>query len=446
MIWHILPCLSACPTLNEMHSDSDNQTRLREAKDIGEEARCYRVLMIAPTSFFADYGCHVRILEEARILQELGHRVTIATYQTGGAVPGLDIRRSLPIPWRSDYVVGSSRHKIAFDALLGLKTFQLLARERFDVVHAHLHEGALIGLVAGRLFGLPLVFDFQGSMTGEMLDHHFLKRHGVAHLLLRWLETRIDRGVPAILTSTANARSLLVQEFGCQPARICPLPDCVDTDMFRPASTYDPADRAALRRELGIPGSRKLIVYLGLLAEYQGTGLLLEAMRRVVQERQDVHLLLMGFPNLDQYRQKAESLGIRDFVTLTGRIPYPSAPAYLALGDLAAAPKLSLTEGAGKLLNYMAVSLPVVAFDTPVAREYLGADGALAVHGDVGSLAANLLAYAHLADTDPEQLRRTGLRLRQRAVQTFSWDQAGRRIVRAYRELIGGSTVMQTAQ
>src|SRR5262245_58068236 len=25
----------------------------------------YRVLMIAPTSFFADYGCHVRILEEA---------------------------------------------------------------------------------------------------------------------------------------------------------------------------------------------------------------------------------------------------------------------------------------------------------------------------------------------------------------------------------------------
>ena len=30
--------------------------------------RSYRVLMIAPTSFFADYGCHVRILEEARSL------------------------------------------------------------------------------------------------------------------------------------------------------------------------------------------------------------------------------------------------------------------------------------------------------------------------------------------------------------------------------------------
>ena len=98
-------------------------------------------------------------------LQRLGHQVTIATYHSGNPVPGLDIRRTFSIPWRRDYVVGSSRHKIAFDALLGLKTLQLLAQERFDVVHAHLHEGALIGLVAGRLFGRPVVFDFQGSMT-----------------------------------------------------------------------------------------------------------------------------------------------------------------------------------------------------------------------------------------------------------------------------------------
>ena len=402
-----------------------------------DSIRSFRVLMIAPTSFFADYGCHVRILEEARVLQRLGHCVTIATYHSGNPVSGLDIRRTLSIPWRHDYVVGSSRHKIAFDALLGLKTFQTLAQERFDVVHAHLHEGALIGLVVGRLFGRPVVFDFQGSMTGEMLDHHFLKRQGFGYRLFRWLETRIDRRAPIILTSTANAQSLLVDEFGCQPARVRCLPDCVDTDMFRPVSAYDPADRAALRRELGIPANRTLIVYLGLLAEYQGIDLLLDAMRRVVQERQDVHLLLMGFPNQDYYAQKAELLGIGDYVTLTGRIPYEHAPAYLALGDLAVAPKLSLTEGAGKLLNYMAVGLPAVAFDTPVAREYLGAEGALAVRGDVDSLAANLLAYVHLADAAPDQLRIAGQRLRQRAVQAFSWDKAGRLIDQAYRDVLG---------
>jgi len=405
-----------------------------------EGRRVLRVLMIAPTSFFADYGCHVRILEEARVLQRLGHSVTVVTYHSGNPVPGLDIRRTLAIPWRRDYVVGSSRHKIAFDALLGLKTLQLLAQERFDVVHAHLHEGALIGLAAGRIFGRPVVFDFQGSMTGEMLDHHFLKRQGIIYRLLRSLETWIDRHAPLILTSTANAQSLLVDEFGCLPARVRSLPDCVDTDMFRPVAAYDPADRAALRRELGIPPNRKLIVYLGLLAEYQGTGLLLEAMQRVIRERQDVHLLLMGFPNLDLYAQKAEALGIRDFVTFTGRIPYENASVYLALGDIAVAPKLSLTEGAGKLLNYMAVGLPVVAFDTPVARQYLGSDGALAVRGDVDSLTANLLTYIQLVDTGPGQLRDVGQRLRRRAVLVFSWDRAGRLIVQAYHEVLGAAS------
>ncbi len=180
----------------------------RNSADANAASRALRVLMIAPTSFFADYGCHVRILEEARVLQRLGHQVTIATYHNGSAVPGLDIRRTSTIPWRHDYVVGSSRHKIAFDALLGLKTLHLLFQERFDVVHAHLHEGALIGLVAGRLFGRPVVFDFQGSMTSEMLDHHFLKRQGIGYKLLHWLETRIDRCAPVILTSTLNAQEL----------------------------------------------------------------------------------------------------------------------------------------------------------------------------------------------------------------------------------------------
>ena len=81
----------------------------------------YRVLMIAPTSFFADYGCHVRILEEARVLQRLGHQVIVVTYANDNPclawIPGAHSS-----PWWRDDEVGSHRHKIAFDALLGLKT------------------------------------------------------------------------------------------------------------------------------------------------------------------------------------------------------------------------------------------------------------------------------------------------------------------------------------
>jgi glycosyltransferase involved in cell wall biosynthesis len=396
--------------------------------------RNVRILMLAPTSFFADYGCHVRILEEATVLQKLGHEITIATYYNGNDVPGLDIRRTLPIPWRRHYLVGSSKHKVAFDALLGLKTLELLLRGRYDVIHAHLHEGALIGLVLGGLFRVPVVFDFQGSLTGEMLDHHFLRLNGLAHRFFCWLETWIVRRAPIILTSSAHAAQLLQREFGCRPERVRVLLDCVNADVFRPADTYRPAELAALRSELGIPPERKLIVYLGLLAEYQGIGLLLEAMARILRERQDVHLLLMGFPNETYYQQQARRLGIESYVTFTGRVPYGQAPRYLALGDVAAAPKLSLTEGAGKLLNYMAVGLPTVAFDTPVARQYLGAEGLFATKGDIASLAAQLLAA--LFPTD-QAVQARGSQLRQRAIAAFSWQAAGEHIVTIYRELLG---------
>jgi len=388
--------------------------------------------MIAPTSFFADYGCHVRILEEARILQKLGHTVTIATYHNGKDVPGVDIRRTLPIPWRSHYEVGSSRHKIAFDALLGLKTVELLARERFDVIHAHLHEGALIGHVLGRLFGKPVLFDFQGSLTEEMIDHHFLRRESALYKPLRRLEQWIDRASAAILTSSAHAERLLVEQFGCSSAQVHVLPDCVDTDFFRATATFDPAAQAALRAQLGIPAGRKLIVYLGLLAEYQGTGLLLEAMPRILSQQPDVSLLLMGFPGIAHYQQRAAELGVAHAVTFTGRIPYQDAPRYIALGDVAVGPKLSLTEGAGKLLNYMAAGLPTVAFDTPVAREYLGQEGYLARRGDVDDLAAHLLT----ALTAPTAVGR-GEMLRRRAIQHFGWNQAGQMIVETYRTLVG---------
>ncbi len=401
-------------------------------------APSYRVLMIAPASFFADYGCHVRILEEARILQKLGHQVTIVTYRNGNDAPGLDIRRTLPIPWRREYEVGSSRHKIGFDALLGLKTLELLLRERFDVIHAHLHEGALIGLVLGRLFRLPVVFDFQGSLTAEMVDHKFLGETSRFFAPLLRLETWINRSAHAVFTSTSNAERLLVERFGCDPRRVQTLPDSVNADVFRPADTYAPGELADLRRGLGIPADRRLIVYLGLLAEHQGTRHLLQAMQLLVQKQQDVHLLLMGFPGVSVYQGLAQELGISDFVTFTGRIPYAEAPKYLALGDVAVAPKLSATEGAGKLLNYMAVGLPTVAFATPVAQEYLGTDGILAVPGDVTSLADRLNICLFPPAEDPDFCNRVGAWLRQRPILHFNWEVAGRQIVAAYERLSAG--------
>jgi len=390
----------------------------------------YRVLMIAPTSFFADYGCHVRILEEARILEKLGSHVTICTYHNGRDLPGTSVVRTAGIPWRKGYEVGSSRHKIAFDALLFLRALSAMWQVKPDVVHAHLHEGALIGLVLAKLWRVPLVFDLQGSLTSEMVDHHFLSPDGPCYAPMLRLERFIDRASACILTSTARGADLLANEFGCSRRKITHVPDCVDTETFKPRSNS--GERTSLKRGWDIPPQRTVLVYLGLLAQYQGTDHLLEAARIICAHRSDVHFLIGGYPYEHHYQRLANTMGLSDHVTFTGKVPYEDAPRLLSLGDVAVCPKLSRTEGAGKLLNYMAMALPTVAFDSKVSREYLGDYGVYAAPGDSNDLARSL----EMLVDDPQQRADLGAALRRRAQERYSWDAAGRIILQVYASMV----------
>ena len=393
--------------------------------------RSLRILMIAPTSFFSDYGGHIRILEETKALQNLGHEVTIVTYYKGSDMPGLEIRRTAPLPWHTEYEVGSSRHKLAFDVYLAVQSLIEGYRFRPDIIHGHMHEGALIGGLLARLLRVPIVFDFQGSLTAEMVDHQFLDPNG---RLFRWVyraERFIDQRLPsAILTSSVQAGRMLQADFQVNPEIIKPLPDCADTERFRP-DLLAPGASKNLRLALGIPEDRLIVAYLGLLTDYQGIPQLIETAAKLNQTGDAIHFLVMGYPNVDLYRGLADSAGVGDRMTFTGKIEYRDAATYLGLGDIAVAPKMSTSEGSGKLLNYMAMAQPVVAFDTPVHREYLAE---LGIYDPVGNTSAFAAAIRQLMN-NPGQRASLGQQLRQRAADHYSWREAGQEIEQIYSQL-----------
>ena len=388
--------------------------------------------MIAPTSFFSDYGGHIRILEETRALQARGVQVAIVTYYKGNDVPGLDIRRTAPLPWHTDYEVGSSRHKIAFDVYLAVKAATEARRFQPDVIHGHMHEGALIGGALARAIGVPLVFDFQGSLTAEMVDHHFLNPQGALYPWAYRLETTITRRLPdAILTSSGRAATLLRDEFDVPAARVHTLPDCADADHFDPARFAHLQADHPLRVHYGIARDAVVVGYLGLLTDYQGIPHLIEAAARLKEQGRAIHFLVMGYPNVESYQMAAHAWGVDECVTFTGRVPFADAPYYLAACDIAVAPKMSSSEGSGKLLNYMAMAQPIVAYDTPVNREYLDDLGVYAPPGDVAAFTA---AIAELAE-DVARRRALGAALRRRAQEEFSWPVAAERILNLYNRL-----------
>ena len=214
-----------------------------------------KILSLAPTSFFGDYGCHVRILEEARALKALGHDVTILTYYKGNDAPGFEIIRTNPTPWHKDYEVGSSRHKFAFDALLAVRLLRVLSKNSFDVIHAHLHEGALIAGVLAKAWRIPVCFDYQGSLTDEMQQHGFVRRAS-AIAAASQLERFINRLPHAIFTSTKNAADSLQRELGPNKP-VHHLADGVNADAFSP-HVLSPDERIAMRAVHGIaPDAQK---------------------------------------------------------------------------------------------------------------------------------------------------------------------------------------------
>jgi glycosyltransferase involved in cell wall biosynthesis len=387
--------------------------------------------MVAPTPLFSSYGCHVRIAEEADSLRQLGHEVKVVTYHNGSVWNGLPIERAPAVPWRHHYEVGSSRHKIAFDVLLAAKVAQVALRQRPDIIHAHLHEGALVSFPTHLFTRAPLIFDFQGSLTSEMIDHHFLRTDSLFVKPALFLETVINNLPDAVIASSRRGVRLLRERYGCRNERTTVIPDCVNADRFRP-NVINEEERRVLKAQLGIPPERKVVVYLGLLAEYQGTGLLLEAAREILKVRDDVHLLIMGFPGVNVYSLQAHQLGISTHTTFTDRIDYIDAPRYLALGDVAVAPKLSATEGIGKVLNYMAMALPTVAFDTEVSREYLGPWGIYARAGDIADLTRAILVGLN------SESRPLGYRLRNQALKHYTWEKAGQLIVDLYDSCLVG--------
>jgi glycosyltransferase involved in cell wall biosynthesis len=99
---------------------------------------------------------------------------------------------------------------------------------------------------------------------------------------------------------------------------------------------------------------------------------------------------------------------------------------------VAVAPKMSNTEGNGKISNYMAMGLPVVAFDTPVNRELLGDLGIYARFGDVEDLADKLF----VALEKPGLAAHTGAAVREHAVAHLSWDAGARQIERIYAQVL----------
>ena len=384
-----------------------------------------KILMLAPTPYFADRGCHVRIYEEARALRRQGHDVRIVTYHLGRDMPDIPTIRIPRIPWYTRLEAGPSLHKLYLDVLMFVKAALLIPDFRPDLIHAHLHEGAFIGYFLKKLSGIPLLLDYQGSLTGECIDHGFFQATSWPAHMFRRIESWINHCADTIITSSSAGKNELIASWEVPAQRVTALIDGVDTDIFHPRPQHEG------RTLLGIPEDIPVVAYLGILSRYQGTDLLLDCIEILQTRGLRVHFLIMGFPS-EQYRTAAAARGLYDMLQFTGKVDYSEAALMLSAADIAVTPKLSPTEANGKIYNYMACGLPVVSFETEVNREALGETGVYAKYGEAQDLATKIAALVF----DNESRAVYSERVRDKALREHSWHSRGMLLSEIYQSML----------
>jgi glycosyltransferase involved in cell wall biosynthesis len=384
-----------------------------------------KILHIAPTPFFADRGCHIRILGEIRTLQANGNEIFLTTYHNGRNVDNLSINRIINIPWYEKLDAGSSWHKFYLDVLLLVTSGWTYHKKKPDIIHGHLHEGALIGKLVSLILSkgrTPVIFDSQGSLTGELETYGFFGGFELLKVLFKWIEKIICRLPNYILSSSESNRRFLIEKMGVPEHKVTTILDGIDRDFFY----YD--ENEHFKNNLGISNSKKIIIYTGSLIQSKGIDYLLDAIPLIIENYDDVCFLIVGYP-VEKCEQRVKETGVEDSVVFTGKVEYSQLPKYLSLADIAVDPKVSdAGEASGKIINYMGAGLPVVCFDTINNRTLLGNKGFYANQGDHKELASQIIK----AIGDLNRARKIGDENRRRAYHKFSWKVIGNRLLKIY--------------
>jgi glycosyltransferase involved in cell wall biosynthesis len=295
-----------------------------------------------------------------------------------------------------------------------------MRRRRPDVLYERYSLFNVSGVLASRLWRVPMVLEVNAPLAHEKERYEKLALRRLAYALERWICSGSTR---TVVVSTPM-KEILVRQ-GVPAEHLVVISNGVNTVEIAAALGH-----CDVRRRYGL-GGRLVLGFVGWFKPWHRLDTVIELLASRPDWRGRVHLLLVGDgPETPALRRLAEARGVADAVTFTGPVGRDEIYDHIDAFDVALQPHVTEYASPMKIFEYLALGKCVVAPDLANIREILthGEDALLFRAGDAEDLGR---AVALLAG-DPERVRRMGGNAR-RTLETrrYYWIDNARRALAA---------------
>ncbi len=303
---------------------------------------------------------------------------------------------------------------------------ELLPRlDHYDIVHDN--QTLAYGLLDLQRPDVPVVASIHHPIT---VDRDIALRQASSTTkrwwIRRWytfarMQKQVAPRLSRIITGSNHARRDLIREFDLPASRLDVIPYGVDTEKFRPREDVTPA-----------PNRLISVTSTQWLRQIKGFDNLLEAFERMLTERDDLELVIVGTPDEEGLTEFfSHDMGVASNLVFVNDIP--TEQLIKLYNRAAVAIVASLYEGFGlPAAEAMACGTPVVSTTAGGLPEVVGEDGVLVPPADPERLAEAVLDLL----ADPERRDELGRRGRRRIRRKFQWERTARETEAVYRKLL----------
>jgi len=273
------------------------------------------------------------------------------------------------------------------DPIVLLKLIKLLKKKRYDIVHTHTTKAGILGRVAARIAGAPIIVHGLHGSTFEAFDS------GLLNWLLFLFERLTGRFTDAYISVSGVLSEKYIERGLGKRDNHFKVYSGMELSKFYHAR--DKINYKEKYKELGINAGEFVIGNVARLETRKGHQFLLDAFKNVVKEQKEGHLklLIIGEGNKRKYLENyVEELNLGDKVIFTGY--REDVEEIMALMDIFVL--TSLREGLPRVLvQAAAVGMPSVAFNVDGVPEIIkdNYNGFLVKVKDVEKLENRIVKY-----------------------------------------------------